>query len=142
MICPDVNVLLYAFRRESDRHSEYRKWLADVMAGEEPVGVSELVLSGVVRIATNHRMYREPSLTTKVLDFCQALREAPAAVALRPGRNHWAIFDRLCRLPGVTANIVPDAYHAALAIENGATWITTDSGFARFPQLRWRHPFT
>ncbi|WP_375482506.1 PIN domain-containing protein [uncultured Mycobacterium sp.] len=39
------------------------------------------------------------------------------------------------------ANTVPDAYHAALAIENGATWITTDRAFARFPGLRWRGPF-
>ena len=35
---------------------------------------------------------------------------------------------------------VPDAYLAALAIEHGATWITTDRGFARFPGLRWRLP--
>ena len=37
-------------------------------------------------------------------------------------------------------NDVPDAYLAALAIEQGATWITTDRGFARFPGLRWRLP--
>ena len=29
---------------------------------------------------------------------------------------------------------------AALAIEAGAEWITTDRDYARFPGLRWRHP--
>jgi predicted nucleic acid-binding protein len=37
-------------------------------------------------------------------------------------------------------NLVPDAYLAALAIESGSEWITTERGFARYPGLRWRHP--
>ena len=140
MLCLDVNVLLYAFRPGSDRHAEYAQWLRETMTSSEPVGISELVLSGVVRIATNHRAFREPDSTTTALDFCAAVRSAPAAVPLRPGPNHWAIFDGLCRAPGVKANIVPDAFHAALAIEHGATWVTTDAGFARFPGLRWQTP--
>jgi predicted nucleic acid-binding protein len=35
---------------------------------------------------------------------------------------------------------VPDAYLAALAMEHGCEWITTDRGFARFPGLKWRSP--
>jgi predicted nucleic acid-binding protein len=30
---------------------------------------------------------------------------------------------------------------AALAIESGSEWITTDRDYARFAGLRWRHPF-
>ena len=36
--------------------------------------------------------------------------------------------------------LVSDAYVAALAVEHGCELITTDSDFARFPNLRWRHP--
>lgn len=141
MLCPDVNVLLYAFRRDSVDHTRYAHWLQQAMTGQQPVGVSELVLSGVVRLATNHRVYREPSTTPEVLDFCRAVRSAPAAVPLRPGGKHWEIFTGLCLTVAATANDVPDAYHAALAVENGATWITNDRGFARFPNLLWRMPF-
>lgn len=140
MLCPDVNVLLYAFRRDSTDHSQYVHWLQQSMTGSEPVGVSELVLSAIVRLATNHRVYRQPSSTSEVLEFCQAVRSAPAAVPLRPGTKHWEIFSRLCQATSATANDVPDAYHAALVIENGATWITNDRGFARFPGLSWRTP--
>jgi len=35
--------------------------------------------------------------------------------------------------------IVPNAYHAALAIESNCDWITTDKVFLRFPGLRARH---
>jgi toxin-antitoxin system PIN domain toxin len=140
MLCPDVNVLLYAFRRDSADHPRYAQWLQHAMTGHEPVGVSELVLSGVVRLATNHRIYRQPSSTADVLDFCQAVRAAPSAVPLRPGAKHWEIFSGLCRAVSATANDVPDAYHAALAIEHGATWITNDRGYAQFPNLLWRSP--
>lgn len=141
MLSPDVNVLLYAFRRDSVDHARYAQWLQEVMTGHEPVGVSELVLSGVVRLATNHRIYRQPSSTAEVLDFCRAVRTAPTAVPLRPGGRHWEIFAQLCLAASATANHVPDAYHAALAVENDASWITTDRGYARFPGLRWRGPF-
>jgi uncharacterized protein len=40
----------------------------------------------------------------------------------------------------VKGNLVADAYHAALAIETGSEWITTDRDFSRFSALRWRHP--
>lgn len=29
---------------------------------------------------------------------------------------------------------------AALAIESGSEWITTDRDYSRFPGLTWRHP--
>jgi hypothetical protein len=57
-----------------------------------------------------------------------------------PGERHWEIFTRLCRGTDAKGNVVPDAYLAALAIEAGAEWVTTDRDYARFPGLRWRHP--
>jgi transposase len=41
----------------------------------------------------------------------------------------------------VKGNLVQDAWFAALAIESGCEWITTDRDYARFPELRWREPF-
>ncbi len=57
-----------------------------------------------------------------------------------PGPRHWEIFVRLCRAVRVKGNLVQDAYLAALAIESGSEWITTDRDYSRFPGLRWRHP--
>jgi toxin-antitoxin system PIN domain toxin len=141
MLLLDVNVCIYAIREDSTDHEAYRRWVGEVLTGEEPVGISELVLSGVIRLLTNHRVFRQPSTTTQALEACNSLRSAPAAIPLRPGPRHWGIFDSLCTEVAAKANAVPDAYHAALAIENGATWITTDRSFARFSGLRWRPPF-
>jgi toxin-antitoxin system PIN domain toxin len=141
MLLLDVNVCVYAIREDSSvDHAAYRTWVTEILTREEPVGISELVLSGVVRLLTNHRVFAQPSTTTQALDACNSLRSAPAAIPLRPGPRHWGLFNSLCAEVGAKANTVPDAFHAALAIENGATWITTDRSFARFPGLRWQSP--
>lgn len=140
MLLADVNVFLYAHRPESVRHSEYRAWLEQALRGPEPFGVSELVLSSFLRIATHSRVYREPTPLDVALQFCHAVVEAPSAARIRPGPDHWRLFTALVRDGAARGNYVPDAYLAALALEAGATWVTTDRGFARFPQLRWTTP--
>jgi hypothetical protein len=59
---------------------------------------------------------------------------------LSPGPRHWQIFTGLCAETGARGNLIPDAYLAALAIETGSEWITTDGDYRRFPGLRLRHP--
>lgn len=140
MLLADVNVFVYARRRESPRHDQHRDWLEEALSGDEPFGVSELVLSSFMRIVTNHRIFERPTPPSAALAFCAAVLDAPSTISVRPGARHWAIFDRLVREVDARANTVPDAYLAALAIEQGATWVTTDAGFARFPGLRWRRP--
>jgi uncharacterized protein len=141
VLSADVNVLVYAHREDAPDHARYRSWLEECLSGEEPFGVSEFVLSSVIRLATNPRVFRQPDTIDEVLAFANQVRSAPNAVTITPGPRHWDIFTRLCRDTRARANIVPDAYLAALAIESGSEWITDDRGFARFPGLRWRHPF-
>ncbi len=140
MILCDVNVLLYALRSDSDRHDEYRSWLIERLDGPENIGVSELVLSGVVRIATHPRVYRKPSAPSEAFAFADAIRSRPNAVMVAPGQRHWDVFRDLCDGSGAKGNLIPDAYFAALAIEWGCEWVTTDRDYARFPGLMWRHP--
>lgn len=140
MLLADVNAFVYAHRPESPRAKEHRTWLQDALAGTEPFGVSELVLSAFLRIVTNHRVFREPTPPQTALSFCSVVLDAPSSVPVRPGVRHWGIFAELCTAVGARGNTVPDAYLAALAMEHGATWVTTDRDFARFPGLRWRTP--
>lgn len=141
MIAPDVNVLVYAARDDAPRHAEFRAWLEAALAAPEPLGISELVLAGVIRVLTNSRVFDPPMPLADALAYAEAIRQHPRVVSLRPGGRHWALFAELCRRGGARGNLVADAYHAALAIESGAEWVTTDRDFARFPGLRWRHPF-
>lgn len=140
MILPDVNVLIYAFNREYPDHRRYRNWLEGVIGGAEPYAVSDLVLSGVVRIATHPRIFSPPSSLADSLEFVEILRSRPNAVVVSPGVRHWPIFLDLCRRSRCRGDLVADAYLAALAIESGGELITTDRDFARFPGLQWHSP--
>lgn len=140
MLLLDVNVLVYAFRADSPRHAEFREWLRDQFNGREPVGLADVVLSGVLRVLTHPKVFVPPTPLDKALAFVDAVRATRNCVTIGPGPRHWEIFTRLCSSAGAKGNTVPDAYLAALAIEHGCEWITADRGFARFPGLRWRHP--
>jgi toxin-antitoxin system PIN domain toxin len=140
VILPDVNVLLYAFRADSPAHPRHRAWLDSVVNGNEAYGMSPQVLSSVVRIATHPRIYARPSRIDDALAFARALLEPPTCTVVQPGPRHFAIFEDLCRRAGATGNLVQDAWLAALAIEAGCEWISTDGDYARFPGLRWRRP--
>jgi toxin-antitoxin system PIN domain toxin len=138
----DVNVLVYAHRLDAARHQEYANWLRGLLAGQEPYGVSDLVLSGFLRVVTNPKVFRQPTPMEAALAFTETVRTQPNCVPVEPGQRHWGIFTGLCRSAGVKGNLVPDAFLAALAIESGSEWITTDRDFSRFPGLRWRHPLS
>ena len=140
MILLDVNILVYAHREDTEQHGEYRAFLENRLDSAERCGVSELVLSGCLRVVTHPRVFNPPTPLTQAVDFVRALRDHPNVAVVSPGDRHWEIFLGLCRAAGARGNLVSDAYQAALAIESGCEWITTDRDYSRFPGLRWRHP--
>lgn len=140
MLLFDVNVLVYANRVDSPDHLRYKAWLEGVVNSEASYGLSELALSAFLRLVTNRRIFREPTSLDHALTFADSLRSQPNCVIVSPGPRHWGIFTRICRAADIRGDLVPDAYFAALAIESGSEWITTDRDYSRFPGLRWRHP--
>jgi toxin-antitoxin system PIN domain toxin len=141
MLAPDVNVLIYAHRVDSTSdHPLYARWVTELATGREPFALSVLSLSGLVRLVTNPRVFSSPSTLDQVFGFISELLERPQARLIGPGPDHLVIFEELCRAAQASAKLVADAQHAAVAIENGCTLVTTDSDFDRFPGLRWRHP--
>ncbi len=140
MILLDANILIYAFRQDTEHHGEYRAWFEEALGKVAAVGIAELVLSSVVRITTHPKIFVKPSTLDEVFQFVDYIRSFPNVVNVLPGRTHWSIFQRLCRAVKAKGNLVTDAYLAALAIEKGAEWITSDRDFSRFPELKWRSP--
>lgn len=140
MVLLDVNVLVYAHREDSPGHPAYRRWLEETLASPEPFGIPDLVGSGFLRIVTHPQIFEPPTRQNVALAFLEVIRSRPNFRAVNPGERHWDIFLHLCKEAQAIGNRVPDAYLAAIAIENGSEWITTDRDYARFPGLRWRHP--
>lgn len=140
MILVDVNVLIYAFRKDFAQHAICKPWLDEVVTGDAQFGLSPLALSAVARITTNPRVFRHPSPTEEAIAFCDNLLNRPHCEIVQPGERHWTIFTRLCIETGIRGPRIADAWFAALAIEHACTWITYDRDYARFAALDWQEP--
>jgi toxin-antitoxin system PIN domain toxin len=138
----DVNVLVYAHREDAPGHPDYAAWLKDTLSATAPFGIADVVLSGFLRVVTHPRIFSVPTPMPIAVAFARGLRGQSNCVVVAPGDHHWDIFTSLCETAGVKGNLVADAYLAALAIESGCEWVTTDRDYSRFPGLRWRHPIS
>ena len=140
MMLMDVNVLVYAHREDVKNHRAYRDWLESVVNSNTAYGFSELVLSSFIRVVTHPKVFETPSPVEVAIAFAQQIRTVEHAVCLAPGRTHWDLFLQCAQSISARGNDIPDAYHAALALEWDCDWVTTDKGFRRFKGLRVRHP--
>ena len=141
MICPDVNVLVYAYRGDLDDHETFRRWLDTALDGPEPLGLVDAVLTGFLRVVTNRRVFANPAPTSAAMSFVDAVRAAPAARRLQATEATWRqLWQFVERDSFVAGNLVPDAWIAALAVSAGARVATADAGFARFEGLTWFNP--
>jgi toxin-antitoxin system PIN domain toxin len=136
----DVNVLLNAHRSGQEHHRVARELLETIVNAPAPFAVSEPVLAAFVRIATDPRAFTVPTPLDDAFRFVDGLLRRPNARVVRAGDRHWQLFRELCRRTQARGALIADAQHAALALEHGCEWISFDRDYARFPQLRWRHP--
>ena len=141
MIVPDVNVLVYAYHRDAAKHERYAEWLADVVAGQEELGLVEAALTGFLRVVTHPRIYADPAPSTEALVFVATLRGGRQARTLAATEATWQHFADIAAADRqVRGVLVPDAWLAAMARSHGGRLATADRGFARFPGLRWFDP--
>lgn len=92
--------------------------------------ISPLILSGFMRSVTH------PSPIGSALSFVKTLSQAENSVELHLSPEHWPIFTGLVRAVQAKGDFIPDCYLAALAIEHGCTFVTTDRNFSRFKKLK------
>ncbi len=140
MMLPDVNVLVYAFRKDSPQHTTCNSWLNDLVQSNVRFGISPLALNALARITTDRRIYRNPSRLNEAFAFTDYFFDQPNCEVVEPGERHWDIFKHLCLETNTQGSRISDVWYAALAIERGCEWVTFDRDYARFPGLKWRMP--
>ncbi len=140
MILPDVTVLVLAHRADQHDHRRMLGWLESEVNSGRPFVLADVVVSGVLRIITNPKIYRHPTTLEKAIAFVDGLLAQPTCLPLAAGDRHWRILRGLLVDADARGNVVPDAHIAAIALEHGATVATRDRGFARFERLSWFDP--
>jgi toxin-antitoxin system PIN domain toxin len=142
MIAPDTNLLLYAYHPESLHHAAAKAWLEEILSGAEPVGFPLPVIHAFIRLLTNPAIAGRIVTLTDTLSIVDDWLTLPQVSILLPGDRHWQLLKKVTLDGYASANLVPDAVIAAIAMEYGATIHTNDRDFARFPNLRWHNPLT
>jgi toxin-antitoxin system PIN domain toxin len=140
MILLDVNVLVGAFNDADPNHIGYSRWLDEAISRGSRTGLAGVVLSGFVRIVTNPKIFKRPTGASEAFAFVRLLRDRSRMMSVHPGPRHLQIFEELCVSSGARGGLVPDAYLASIALEQGASVATADRDFARFSGLRVINP--
>ncbi len=143
MIIADVNLLVYAYRPESDRHDSAAMWLANTLSGGEDIALLDVVLGGFLRIVTNSKIFDDPAPADHALSFVEALAGASRARWIPSTPAAWrTVREMINHDRGLHGNMIPDTLLAAITIAHGARLATCDRGFARFSGLSWFDPVT
>ena len=137
----DINIYIYAHREDISEHNKYKKYLEELLLSNEACGYSTLALSGFLRIVTHPKIFSPSTDLKTAMDFTKCITDRQNSIPINPGPKHWEIFTELCDKSDAKGNLIPDAFFAALSIESGCVWITTDRDYSRFENLNWKHPF-
>jgi toxin-antitoxin system PIN domain toxin len=140
VILVDANILIYSHVESFAQHKSARDWLDHQLNGSTRVGLPWVSLLAFLRLVTNPRVFERPEPMLDAWRQVRAWLTCEPAWIPQPTERHADLLDQLLALPGVHANLVPDAHLAALALEHGLTLCSTDGDFARFPSLRYLNP--
>jgi uncharacterized protein len=140
LILVDANLLIYARVSSFAQHHAARDWLDEQLNGVPRVGLPWASLLAFLRVVTNPRVFERPEPIANAWEQVMAWLECEPAWVPEPTERHSRLLGEFLTLPGLLANLVPDAHLAALAMEHGLTLCSTDGDFARFPGLAWRNP--
>lgn len=136
----DANILLLATDESSPMHAAAYDWLNSRMNGSSRIGFPWATLTAFLRIATNPRVYPNPLSSEDAWDLVAGWIHASPAWIPQPTDAHADVLGGLIRKYQLTANLIPDAHLAALAVEHGVEIVSADTDFARFTEVRWINP--
>ena len=138
----DVNVLLFASDRSSDRHDAARSFLDVCASGPELLCVAWPTLMAYLRIATHPRIFASPLTPAEALGNVSALLRLPQVRAVSELDGFLEVYARVSGDMTVRGNLVPDAHLAAILFQHGVrTLYSNDRDFRKFTSLDVRDPF-
>ena len=140
MILLDANLLIYAYNTSLPLHDRAQAWLQGVLSRPYPVRLAWVTLLAFLRLSTNPRAFEHPLSIAEGVAVVSDILGRPMVAILEPGEQHWSILSDLLSRVQARSALVTDAHLAALAIEHGATLLTSDRDFIRFPGLRFQNP--
>ena len=131
----DVNVVVAAHRDDHALYPIAGTWFQEVLAGVAPFAVPAIVWGSFLRLVTNRRIFDPPTPLVEAFAFLEGTCAQPHHVRVEPGPEHLRLLRRICMESNATADLIPDAVIAAIALEHHAVVASLDRDFARFSSI-------
>lgn len=139
----DVNVLLYASDRASDRHEAARRFLESCASRPEVLFLTWPTLMSYLRIATHPRVFSAPLTPDEALGNVVQLLSLPHVRTVSELDGFINAYTHVSGGMAVRGNLVPDAHVAAVLFQHGVhIFYTNDRDFRKFESLDVRDPFS
>jgi hypothetical protein len=138
----DTSVLLPAVSPSAAHHAVGRAALEDAINGGRPLGLTWGVVNAFLRLTTKPGLFERPLTIDEAWDLVDAWRDHPNVRILQETEEHARLWSDLLRSAGVAGDLTTDAWIAAIALGHGASVLTLDPDFARFPRVRWENPLS
>ncbi len=143
MLGLDANILVYAHRLDAVQHQVAKEVMKAALAGKEKVTFTHTCLHEFIASVTNSNKYARPSTFDEVFTQIESWLSAPNASIILETESHFKTLSHLASKNDISSQKVYDAQIAAICIDNGVTeFITNDTGFEKFSELRIRNPFS
>ena len=88
MIIPDLNLLIYAYDQRAPQHPQAHLWWAQLLRGDEPVGIPWVVLTGFVRLSIRPGILARPLTSAEAIQEIQQWLANPHVLAITPSNAH------------------------------------------------------
>jgi len=139
VIALDVNILIFAYDVSSQHPGIVRPWLEEVI-NREDIGLPVSTLWGFLRFSTSGQFLSRPVQAEASFRIVGELLRLPQVHVLQPGPRHFQLLQEIATPIRFYGRRLSDAVQAAIAIEHDAVLASTDTDFARFPDLKWINP--
>lgn len=136
----DTNVLIYAVDPTAVHHARARRALDEEISSGRTVLLPWLALIGFIRLTTGGSLAIDPMSINEAVGVVKAWTSQPNVISPHPDSELIGRMEELLEKIGTGGNLVNDAYLAALALQHGATVVSFDNDFSRFPGVRWEQP--
>ena len=141
MIAVDTNLLVYAYREDSEFHQVATESLRPVIEGSAPWALPWPCVHEFIGVVTSGKVYKPASPLNNVLAFLKSSLEAPQLHLLSESPGYFEKLRELALAAKLSGPRIRDARIAALCLHHGVSELwTADRDFSSFPQLKVRNP--
>ena len=133
MIAIDTNLLVYAYREDSEWHAVAKSCLVELANSGNAGAIAWSSLHEFLAIVTHPRIYDPPTPRATAFEAIKVWRNSPGLHLLHEGPGYLEKLERLCAHARIAGGRIHDARIAAICLNHGVAELwTADRDFSPF----------